>query len=1085
MSFSAIGIVSALNDVVTLFQWAKSAISSLHSKWSGSQEQSLQDRILQLESGLQRLKDTLPAMYDLINKAEWRSHEDGVAKLLPNLKDAVSEAEDLLDEFRWYEMKLRVKGNEIQSPFIDFLDKVIHGNFNKLYDVQSRLNHLSSQLENMGLRGVTERFDKLVRPETTSLPSETKIFGRDMELEQVLGCLNVPRNSKRKRATSSINASTSASASNHVSNESGVSSIPALPIAGLGGVGKTTLAQHICSHERVRSHFQLIIWICVSDNFDVKRLTKEVIQSSTGKEATTGNLDSLQHALSRKVKNKRLLIVLDDMWDDAMKENGQFWKRFCAPFRSVQEGSMMLITTRCPKVAKGVCTMEPIILEGLKDDFFWDFFKLCLFGSENSNNDPELECIGRRILPKLKGSPLAAKTLGRVLSMDLQASHWNFILMSELWELRQEETDILPALRLSYMYLPFYLKQCFTFCAVYPKDYKFEKEHLAEIWVAEGFVEPQSGVPIQYIGCQYFEDLVARSFFQKVSGGYVIHDLMHDMAQKVSEHDCFILRNKSDFDKVPESVHHLYIHPSNDFDDSDLLRLCKFTKLRTLICEKTLGTESVFAMDQWGTKLLRMRVFSCAFINELPDGIGNWKHLRYLEISKACPLKKIPSTFCWLYNLQIIYAKKCKLEGLPHDFGKLISLQKFETDRLTLDSDNQEGSGIRSLKYLSQFRGHLEITNVGISKDHAAEVELKNMKYLEELKLNMHSPTIQNREVLEVLQPPISLKSLFLQNYGGSSLPSWFQQQNLPSLESLTFESCDGLKSINLNVIPEFWSLTDATIKGYENISSQRLVSQSLKKLCLWNSGLFCDIDCCSLTEFTLSCKSITYIQLQTWSLPALQSLEISCGSLTSIGDSPNSSISAGTGSIRAFSSLKVIAISGCAKLSTLDDLLTPEYLPAIEKIEICYCWELKSLPGDRFGSFPYLKHLVIRYCPSLKWQRGLVLPTYLQSLCLNESGDISPYVPNCLDNLTSLVSLEIGRCNGIKSIPSNIWRSNLVSLEKLVIENFPDLVSIGGAEAVANLKEVEICGCPNLEEEEQIKEQISRRSCLSTRSTR
>ncbi|XP_073363713.1 uncharacterized protein [Aegilops tauschii subsp. strangulata] len=608
MNLSAtIGFISGINECVTLWQWAKSSISSLHSRWSGSHDQILQDRVLQLESGLQALRDTLPVMHDLINKAEWGSHDDIVASLLLNLKDAVSDAEDLLDEFAWYEKKVQVEGNASQSPFIEFFDTVIQGNFNKLNDVQLRLNRLSSQLKNMGLHGVTQRFDKLVRPETTSLLNETKIF-------------------------------------------------------------------------------DLIIWICVSDDFDVKRLTKEVIQSCTRKEGTNDNLDSLQHALLKQVNNKRLLIVLDDMWDDALKENGQCWKRFCAPFRTVQEGSMMLVTTRCLKVTEGVRTMEPVKLEGLKDEVFWKFFKLCVFGSEGSDNDPELELIGRKIVPKLKGSPLAAKTLGRMLSMDLQASHWNFILESELWELRQEETDILPALRLSYMYLPFYLKQCFAFCAVYPKDYKFQKACLAEIWVAEGFVEPQGGFLIQDIGRRYFEDLVARSFFQKVSGGYVIHDLLHDMAQKVSEHNCFILRNKSDFDKVPQNVRHLYVLPSSDFDDSNLLTLCKYTKLRTLVCKKSLGKKTGFAMEHWCSKPPRMRVISCAFTNELPDTIGNWKHLRYLEISKACPLKGIPSTFRWLYNLQILYAKKCKLESLSIDFGKLISLQKIELHGLTLDS---------------------------------------------------------------------------------------------------------------------------------------------------------------------------------------------------------------------------------------------------------------------------------------------------------------------------------------------------------------------------------------------------------------
>ncbi|SPT20969.1 unnamed protein product [Triticum aestivum] len=1052
MSLSAAGIISAINDCVSLFLSAKSAISSLRSRWSGSQEQSLQDHVLQLQSDVQHLCDTLPAMYHLINGAEWRSYEDHVAKLLPSLKDAVSEAEDLIDEFRWHEMKVQVEGNAIQSPFIDFLDKVIHGNFNKLNDVQLRLNYLSSEMKGMGLREVTHRFAKSVRPVTTSLLSkETKIFGREKEVKQVLGFLKVPTHPKRKRATSSINASTSTSSSNHVNGEPKILSLPVLVVAGIGGVGKTTLAQHICNHQRVKSHFELIIWICVSNDFDEERLTKEAIESCTGKEAKIDNLDSLQRAISNHVKNKRLLIVLDDVWDDALKDNGRCWEMFCAPFASAQEGSAMLVTTRCPNITKAVHTMEPVIVEGLKDDVFWNFFKLCAFGSTSSSNDPELECIGRRIVPKLKGSPLAARTLGRMLRMDHQALHWSSILESELWELKQKETEIVPALRLSYMYLPFYLKQCFAFCAVYPKDYKFEKAFLAEIWVAEGFVEPQGGVPIQDICYQYFEDLVARSFFQKVNGRYVIHDLLHDMAQKVSEHDCFILRNKSDFDKVPQNVRHLYILPSSEFDDSNLLRLCKYTKLRTLICKIDLGRRTCFVMDHWCTKLTRMRVMSCAFTNELPDSIGNWRHLRYLEISRACTLKRIPSTFCWLYNMQILYAKKCKIESLPADFDKLTNLQKFEVKELTIDSANQEGRGIRSIKHLNQIREYLVMENLGIlSKDRAAEAELKNKKCLDKLILNMRVAFrsadfyIHNNdtEVLEGLQPPTSLKGLFVTNYVGVSLPSWFQPQNLPSLTSLRFEGFVGMKSIsfpmisqsmNLNethAIGTFLSLTDIAILKGENISSledfllpdyipaikkirisnckmlesipgevfgdfhfleelwisdcpnmrlRRLVSPSLKELYLCRSSIFCNIDCCSLTFFHCQCNFATSIQLQTWSLPSLKKLEIWCSSVTSIGGSPSLSVSTGTSSIRAFPSLTILEIQYCGKLSTLDELLTEEYLPAIEEIDITGCRELVSLPVERFVSSPCMKRLKVFGCPSLKWHKGQVFPSYLQ----------------------------------------------------------------------------------------------------------
>uniref|UniRef100_A0A453T1K3 NB-ARC domain-containing protein n=1 Tax=Aegilops tauschii subsp. strangulata TaxID=200361 RepID=A0A453T1K3_AEGTS len=490
----AIGVISGFKECDYLFQWARSTILS---QFSGTNEQGLDEELFRLKNGLQCLRDTLPAMYELIDRAEWRSHKHYVAELLPKLRDGVYDAEDLLDEFRWYMLKVKVDGNGSQSSFMDFFNSVIRGSFNKVDSIQKRLDNISMHLRGMGLHDITIRFDKSVRPETSSFPDETKIFGRDMELKQIIELFCAPRNSsdahpKRQKGNSALDVSTSTSARNQVGNESRISDLLVLPIVGIGGVGKTTLAQHICSHEEVESHFDKIIWVCVSDDFDVKRLTKEVIQSCSEKYATTENLNLLQKIFSDIARTEKLLIVLDDMWDDVLKENRKHWNRFCAPLRNVLPGSMMLITTRSPQVADKVGTMDPITLEGLEDDAFWKFFEVCVFESgSSSNNDPELEHIGRRIVPKLQGSPLAAKTLGRILRMNLQVAHWNDVLESELWKLSQEETEILPALRLSYMYLPFRLKRCFSFCAVYPKDYQFQKDRLAEIWVAEGFVEPQ------------------------------------------------------------------------------------------------------------------------------------------------------------------------------------------------------------------------------------------------------------------------------------------------------------------------------------------------------------------------------------------------------------------------------------------------------------------------------------------------------------------------------------------------------------------------------------------------------------------
>jgi hypothetical protein len=46
-----------------------------------------------------------------------------------------------------------------------------------------------------------------------------------------------------------------------------------LPIVGPGGIGKTTFTQHIYNHTKIKDHFIVRAWICVSTNFDVLKIT--------------------------------------------------------------------------------------------------------------------------------------------------------------------------------------------------------------------------------------------------------------------------------------------------------------------------------------------------------------------------------------------------------------------------------------------------------------------------------------------------------------------------------------------------------------------------------------------------------------------------------------------------------------------------------------------------------------------------------------------------------------------------------------------------------------------------------------------
>lgn len=164
-------------------------------------------------------------------------------------------------------------------------------------------------------------------------------------------------------------------------------------------------------------------------------------------------------------------------------------------------------------------------------------------------------------MDKLKGSPLAARTVGRLLRTKLILNHWTSVLESKEWESQTGVNDIMSALKLSYDYLPFQLQQCFSFCGLFPEDYEFGREELVHLWIGLDILHScdQNKNRLQDVGLCYLDDLVNHGFFKmntKENGSpdYVIHDLMHELAVKVSSHECLSIYSSNVRD-----IHHLYV----------------------------------------------------------------------------------------------------------------------------------------------------------------------------------------------------------------------------------------------------------------------------------------------------------------------------------------------------------------------------------------------------------------------------------------------------------------------------------------------------------------------------------------------
>nr|AKE49464.1 NBS-LRR disease resistance protein NBS49 [Dimocarpus longan] len=974
-------------------------------------------------AGVKGLGKKLVQVKSFLADAEEKQLSERLVKnWVEEVRDLAYDVEDILDDFNTVSLKLKLE-EEQQHKMESYRLKMLK----KTKEVTQRLTELLEQTFDLSLQRVASKSHLLSkRLPTTSLPAESSIYGRqDDKLNLVETLLSGFDDSD--------------------------SNLDVISVVGMGGIGKTTLARHVFNDAQIERYFDVRAWVGVSDDFDLFRISKVILDSIALSNYVFNDLNQLQIQLKRAVSGKRFLLVLDDVWNEDYK----LWETLMSPFLGVARGSKMMVTTRLLDVS---LAFKPVSrsyqLDFLSDDDCWSLFLNHAFQTCDFN----VEFFRKRVVEKCNGLPLAAKTLGGLLRYKRTHEDWEDILSSTLWDL-PEETDILPVLRLSYHHLPSHLKRCFCYCAILPKDYEFEAKELVMLWMAEGLIQLSNHCNkcLEDLGAEYLRDLLSRSLLQISATDatrFKMHDLVNDLAQWASGDTSLRLEdelntNNSRFKRIERVRYSSYASACCDGKE----KFAVFPHLKHLrtflpLCADgpTRYITNMFLSDLL-PKFKKLRVLSLKkyYITELPDFIGSLTNLRYLNFS-GTKIRSLPESTGLLYKLQVLNLKNCSLLlKLPSDLGKLINLRHLDImganliNQMPLGIEKWEylqtlsnyilgksvGSGIEHLKNLKFLRGKLSICRLEHVAYPLTEAVLSDKKGLEVLILEWGSTfdDLRNEaveaETLDVLQPHKNLKELVIKGYGGIRFPSWLGDPSFSNMTVLRLQNCERCTSL-----PSLGLLSSLKYLSIEGMTRLKSIGSEI-----YGEGC----------------------------LKPFQSLEILC--FADLEEWEHWDPVEENERVERFPRLQKLSVARCPKLVKK----LPNFLPLLEELVIHECVNL-VVP---FSSLPMLCKLEIDGCKAMVCSSL----TDFRSLNFINVSNISEFKSWFAHKFQNVECLQIDDCEELLYFWQKEIRvekplqglHSLISLRKLCIRNCPNLELFPEAHFLTSLSALEIENCNNL----------------------
>ncbi|XP_074334424.1 putative disease resistance protein RGA1 [Apium graveolens] len=812
--------------------------------------------------------------------------------------------------------------------------------------------------------------------------------------------------------------------------------LPIIALVGMGGQGKTTLARMVYNSDDVMKMFPKRMWVTGSDDFDFMKILNQMAVSLTSTASVLESTEGLINFLQKFLKGVKFLLVVDDVWN----EKPEMWDDLRNSLLGVggARGSNVLITTRKQEVVDAARCSVSYRLTKLSQGDSWALFKNRAFSHGGVLETEEFAAMGRRMVERCGGLPLAIKTLGGLLYSKKSEQEWLLIQNSEMWKSK----GVLSSLRLSYDNLPSSsLKRCFAYCSILPKDSVIHINELVEIWMALGFLLPPKGsnLLMEDMGIEYFNILFWNSLLQDVERDEFenitscrMHDLVHDLALDISKHYSVTVNAN---------------HEMNYISGAMYLRLNKgVTAIEPTILKKIFERVHVMYAGANGAYVLPylkhltvLVLNSNEITNELPSSLSEMEYLKHLDISLVY---RLPSYITELYNLQTLRVRS--LQELPKKFCNLINLRHLYIgnpytrcmftgiERLTCLQtlphfvvSKDQNCHLRQLEGLNNLSGKLDLYGLNDVEniEEASKANLCRKSNIQRLLLDWSNNEEEradreynDEDVMEELRPHKNLKELTVDYFKGKKLASWITMMtNLVKITLRCFRRCERLpplghlpklreiKIIRMDSVKVIGSNFCSTILSTRSQLSEHVAPKAITTYPSLTILNFCGL-----------------LMLEEWLEPVM------CGD---------------------------------------DEDQTTLSFPKLEVLKIRSCFKLKKIPVSCFPSLARLEITNLYNSMILETiSRNVSSLTYLRLWNISgvegNSTNMDSIINELLRNSSpSLTILDLYDCQGLTYL-------NLgVAVEEIKVSDCPDLKCINIVDESTCLKDLMVERCPSFSE--------------------